>query len=104
MPDIGVSKDSLRAVIPLTGEFVGTSDSQTLTAKVFNFTDNTATSTSQAAGDILKNNATKWERFARGAANLPLKVNSGGTDIEYGVLPVAGGGSGAATLTGILKG
>ncbi len=104
MVDIGVSKDALRAVIPLTGEFVGTTDSQTLTTKTISTTDNTLTATSQATGDILKNNGTSFVRLARGSANQPLKVNSGGTDLDYGTLPVAGGGTGAATLTGILKG
>ena len=35
-----------------------------------------------------------------GSANLPLKVNSGGSALEFGVLPIAGGGTGAATLAG----
>jgi hypothetical protein len=99
MPDIGVSKDALRAVVGLTGEFVGTTDSATITTKTINTTDNTLTATSQAAGDILVNNATKFVRLAKGSANQPLKVNSGGTDLDYGTLPVAGGGTGAATLT-----
>ena len=99
MPDIGVSKDALRAVVGLSGEFVGTTDSATLTTKTINTTDNTLTATSQEAGDILKNNGTKFVRLARGSANQPLKVNSGGTDLDYGTLPVAGGGTGAATLT-----
>jgi len=103
MPDIGVSKDALRNVVGLSGEFVGTTDTQVVTNKTYNTTDNTLTATSQAAGDILKNNGTKFVRLARGSANQPLKVNSGGTDLDYGTLPVAGGGTGAATLTGIVK-
>ena len=35
-----------------------------------------------------------------GAANLPLKVNSGGSAVEYGVLPLAGGGTGSTSLSG----
>jgi len=103
MPDIGVSKDALRAVVGLSGEFVGTTDSATLTTKTINTTDNTLTATSQAAGDILVNNATKFVRRAIGAAEKPLKVNSGATDLEYATLKVAGGGTGVATLTGIVK-
>ena len=91
MPDIGVSKDALRAIIPLVGEFVGTTDSQTITTKTINTTDNTLTATSQAAGDILKNNGTKFVRLARGSVGQPLKVNSAGTDVEYGTLTVGGG-------------
>ena len=104
MVDVGVSKDALRAVIPLTGEFVGPTDTQVVTGKTVNTTDNTLTATSQAAGDILKNDGTKFVRLARGSANQPLKVNSGGTDVEYGVLAVAGGGSGGNTATGVLIG
>jgi hypothetical protein len=103
MPDIGVSKDALRAVVGLSGEFVGTTDSATITTKTINTTDNTLTATSQAAGDILVNNATKFIRRAIGAAEKPLKVNSGATDLEYATLKVAGGGTGVATLTGIVK-
>ncbi len=103
MPDIGVSKDALRAVIPLVGEFVGTTDTQTLTTKTINTTDNTITATSQAEGDILVNNATKFVRLPIGTAGQPLKVNAGATTIEYGTLPVIGGGTGATTLTGIVK-
>src|SRR6185503_14895043 len=104
MPDIGVSKDALRNVVGLSGEFVGTTDTQVVTNKTYNTTDNTLTATSQAAGDILKNNGTKFVRLARGSANQPLKVNSGGTDLDYGTLPVAGGGSGAATFSaGVVK-
>lgn len=41
-------------------------------------------STTNAAGDILKSNGTKFDRFARGTlyAQVP-RVNSGQTDIEY---------------------
>ena len=99
MGDFGLSKDSLRQVIGLAGEFVGTTDTQVQTNKTINTTDNTLTATSQAAGDILKNNGTKFVRLARGSANQPLKVNSGGTDLDYGTLPVAGGGLGVATLS-----
>jgi hypothetical protein len=104
MGDIGVSKDSLRNLIGLIGQFLGTTDSQTVTNKTFNTTDNTLTSTSQAAGDILKNDGTKFERLAKGTAGQPLKVNAAGTDLEYATLPVGGGGTGATSLTGILKG
>jgi len=35
-----------------------------------------------------------------GAANLPLKVNSGGSALEFGALPLAGGGTGSTSLAG----
>ena len=104
MPDYGYNKDSLRGIIGLSGEFVGTTDTATLTNKTINTSDNTVTATSQAAGDILVNNATKYVRLGIGTAGQPLKVNSGATTVEYGTLPVAGGGSGAATFSaGVLK-
>ncbi len=103
MPDIGTSKDALRAVIPLVGEFVGTTDTQVLENKTVNATDNTITDDSTAAGDILKGNGTKFVRLPIGTAGQPLKVNAGATDLEYGTLSVIGGGTGATTLTGIVK-
>jgi hypothetical protein len=59
---------------------------QTLTNKTINATDNTITDTSTAAGDLLKSNGTKFVRIARGAANTSLRVNSGGTDLVYGLI------------------
>src|ERR1043166_3130566 len=104
MPDIGGSKDALRAIVGLSGEFVGTTDSATLTTKTLVAEDNTIKQTTPAAGSILKDNGTKFVPLALGTANQALRVNSGGTDLAYGTLPVAGGGTGATTLTGILKG
>jgi hypothetical protein len=98
LPDYGYSKDALRAIVGLSGEFVGTTDVQVLEGKTYNTTDNTLTATSQAAGDILVNNATKFVRLAKGTANQALKMNSAGTTLDYGTLPVAGGGTGVATL------
>ena len=56
------------------------------------------------AGDIITGGASGTRtRLQMGAANLPLKVNSGATALEYGALAVAGGGTGATTLTGVMK-
>jgi len=64
-----------------------------------------ALSPMSAVGDLIVGSTAGTRiRLARGTANQPLKVNSGGTDLDYGTLPVAGGGTGAVTLTGILKG
>ncbi len=103
MPDIGTSKDALRAVIPLTGEFVGTTDTQTLTNKTIVAENNVISSTTPVLGNILKDNGTKYVPLVKGEAEKPLKVNSGATDLEYATLQVAGGGTGATTLTGIVK-
>ena len=37
---------------------------------------------------------------AAGSANQALKMNSGGSALEFGTLPIAGGGTGATTLAG----
>jgi len=64
-----------------------------------------ALSPMSAVGDLIVGSTAGTRiRLARGTANQALKVNSGGTDLDYGTLPVAGGGTGAVTLTGILKG
>jgi len=60
--------------------------SQQLTNKTINATSNTITDTSTAAGDLLRSNGTKFVRLARGSANQVLKVNSGGTNIEWGTI------------------
>lgn len=59
---------------------------QTLTNKTVNTTDNTVTATSQATGDILKNNGTKFVRMARGSGLQVLRTNSGATDLEWASL------------------
>lgn len=46
-------------------------------------------STTNNAGDILTNTGSKYDRFARGAANTYLRMNSGGTNTEWGTLPPA---------------
>ena len=56
---------------------------QTLTNKTINTTDNTLTATSQAAGDLLKNNGTKFVRFGIGSGLQVLRTNTGATDLEW---------------------
>jgi len=104
MPDSGLSKDSLRNLVSLTGEFVGTTDTLTLTNKTVVLEDNTIKQTTPSLGALLVDNGTKVVARARPAANLPLHGNSGGTDIEYSKLEVAGGGTGATSLTGVVIG
>src|SRR3990172_2847966 len=55
---------------------------------------NRLTSTSIALGDILKSDGTDFKRFARGGAGLVLKVNAGGTDLEWATDNTGAGGSG----------
>lgn len=59
---------------------------QTLTNKTVNTTDNSITATSQAVGDILANNGTKFIRKQRGTSLQILRTNSGATDIEWAAL------------------
>jgi hypothetical protein len=99
MPDFGYSKDALRAIIGLSGEFVGTTDTQVQTNKTVVLEDNTIKQTTPALGSILVDNGTKVVARARPAANLPLHGKADGTDIEYSKLEVAGGGTGAVTLS-----
>jgi len=58
----------------------------TMTNKTINTTDNTVTATSQATGDLLKNNGTKFVRMARGTSLQVLRTNSGATDLEFASL------------------
>lgn len=64
-------------------DIVSTQHTQTLTNKTINATDNTITDSSTAAGDLFKSNGTKFVRFGRGSANQQLRVNAGGTDLEW---------------------
>lgn len=57
---------------------------QTVTGKTINLTSNTLEDTSNALGDLVAHNGTKFARKARGTAGQVLRVNDGGTDIEYG--------------------
>jgi hypothetical protein len=83
---------------------------QTLTNKTINTTDNSLTATSQATGDVLTNNGSKFVRKARGTALQVLRVNSGGTDVEYASLDSErvgkhqANGNGSATVFNIAHG
>jgi hypothetical protein len=50
---------------------------------IYNTDSNTLRANTNAAGDLLKNNGTKFVRMPRGTANQVLRVNSTGTDLEY---------------------
>jgi hypothetical protein len=78
----------------LTGNdvFVFAAHGQTLTNKTVNSTDNTITSTSQAAGDVLVNNGTKYVRLAKGSDGTFLGVSSG----TVGYYTPASGGAGSS--------
>lgn len=48
-------------------------------------------STTNTIGELMRNTGTKFDRFAKGAANTFLKVNASGTDLEW-VIPTSSGG------------
>jgi hypothetical protein len=69
-----------------TDTLMGRATTDTQTNKTINAANNTITATSIAAGSILKANGTKYDSLARGTSLQVLRVNSGGTDIEYASL------------------
>lgn len=91
---------SRNATLPLLGgndQFTFDAHSTTLTNKTLGSgtVANTDTitlkhSTTNSAGELLVNTGTKFDRKAKGSANTYLRVNSGGTDLEFGALPGAG--------------
>lgn len=68
-----------------TDTLVGKSTVDTFLNKTLDVagTGNFLTSTGQTTGDLLKNNGTQFLRFAMGTSLQILRVNSGGTDLEY---------------------
>jgi hypothetical protein len=80
----------------ITDTLVSRTSTDTLTNKTINATNNTITDTSTAAGDLLKSNGTKFTKFARGSALQVLRVNSGGTDLEWAAVSSGASSSGAA--------
>ncbi len=54
-----------------------------LANKTINASLNTITDTGIAVGDLLKGNGTSFVRFARGTAQQVLRINTGGTDLEW---------------------
>lgn len=77
----------------LTDTILSATSTATITNKTFDVagTGNFLTSSSQAAGDLLKNNGTSFVRFPRGSSLQVLRTNTAGTDLEWATvsLPVA---------------
>lgn len=69
----------------ISDTLVTKTSTDTLTNKTLDVagTGNALTSTSQATGDLLKNDGTKFLRFPRGSGLQLLRTNAGGTDLEW---------------------
>ena len=63
-----------------------------LTNKTISANSNTITATSTALGDLLKSNGSSFQRFAMGTALQILRVNAGGTDLEWATSSVSSSG------------
>lgn len=72
--------------------FPTTLSNKTLGAGTIAFTDTITLkhSTTNTAGELMRNTGTKFDRFAKGTAGQFLKVNATGTDLEWGAVPTAG--------------
>jgi len=78
------------------------SASETVTNKTLQVDLNTVShSTTNALGDILKSNGTKFNRFAKGGALQLLRTNAGGTDIEWADPSLVAGGGETNTVSNI---
>jgi hypothetical protein len=85
-----------------TDTLIGRDTTDTLTNKTFDVTANDLTSTSQATGDLLKNNGSKFVRLPMGTGLQLLRVNSGATDLEWATIAeVTISQSGAGSLNNI---
>ena len=67
--------------VAISQQFVLRTVLQTLEGKTYNVQDNTLIDNTNNLGDLLKNNGTKFVRFARGTLGQFLRVTA--TDIEY---------------------
>ena len=78
------------------------SATETLTNKTIRVDLNTIShSTTNTAGDILKNNGTKYVRMGKGTALQLLRVNSAATDLEYADPSVVAGGGETNTASNV---
>jgi hypothetical protein len=68
---------------------------QTLGNKTWSISGNTLLDGTNAAGDLLINDATKYRRVPRGSANQVLQTNAGATDIGWATLSVGANPAGS---------
>ena len=76
--------------------------SESLTNKTYQVDLNTLShSTTNSLGELLVNTGTKWDRRAKGSALQILRVNAGGTDLEWVAPGVVSGGGEVNTVSNI---
>ena len=66
-----------------TDTLVGRSTTDTLSNKTIILSTNTVTDSGGQLGDLAKSNGSQYLRFSRGTALQVLRVNAGGTDLEW---------------------
>src|SRR5689334_1098346 len=78
------------------------SNTETISNKTIQVDQNTINhSSTNTAGDILKNNGTKYNRFGRGAALQLLRTNAAGTDLEWADPSLVAGGGETNTASNV---
>jgi hypothetical protein len=78
------------------------SNTETITNKTIQVDQNTVNhSSTNNAGDILKNNGTKFNRFGRGAALQLLRTNAAGSDLEWADPSLVAGGGETNTASNV---
>jgi hypothetical protein len=104
-PTISTIYNTGTLTLPTTTDtLVGRATSDVLTNKTISASGNTISDASIATGDLLKSNGSKFVRFGMGSPLQVLRVNAGGTDLEY-ANPSAGSGtvtSVGMTTSGVL--
>lgn len=94
MPDFSLNRSALKSVLGISNAatIVDTDSVQTVINKILNVDAFTLKhSTTNAVGDLLKGDGTKFTRFPRGTANQVLAVNGAGTDLVWTTIATGGG-------------
>ena len=90
---LGNGTSAVTATTSPGGLLVGTTETQTLTGKTINASDNTITCDGIQAGYLLYSNSSKFVCLARGQAGQFLRTNAAGTNVEYASISSSPAGS-----------